>query len=64
MLKEVTAVAPQAQNVKFYLYKIMRYAMPQSIVIDLGYQISQDLQHELAQRLTWYMPPYLPVFVR
>ncbi len=50
-------------NPDFSLLTEMRYAVPMSILITLGFDLSNEQKSDLQNQLTWYMPPYLPVKV-
>lgn len=61
--EEIKSVYPTATP-DFSLLTETRYAMPMSILIQLGINISDNEKRNLQHQLTWYMPPYLPVAVR
>tara|TARA_B100000949_G_C14227059_1_gene427214 strand:+ start:131 stop:880 length:750 start_codon:yes stop_codon:yes gene_type:complete len=61
--EEIKSVYPTATP-DFSLLTETRYAMPMSILIQLGINISDNDKRNLQHQLTWYMPPYLPVAVR
>lgn len=61
--EEIQSIHPSSKP-DFHLLTETRFAMPMSILIMLGIDLSDEEKSSIQSQLTWYMPPYLPIAVK